>query len=170
VQLYRAQAHFEEATGNRGTHVLASSEGTDWTLVYEDGARFEPTPAYRTVRVHAVDGVEEVAAALAPDARFIEAIGLEAKGREKVALAAALAATGVPRIAPLGALQRPSLAGTHGGVHRLLPFLRWTTVEGGPGSLSASRRPAARSRRPRPPSRSAKRGAKRPRRGSGRSR
>ena len=140
VQLYRAQAHFEEATGSRGTQVLASSEGTDWTLVYEDGARFEPTPAYRTVRVHAVDGVQEVEAALAPAARFIEAIGLEAKGRERVALAAALAAMGVPRIAPLGALQSPSLVGTHGGVHRLLPFLRWTTVETGPRS-SAVRRP-----------------------------
>ena len=169
VQLYRAQARFEEALENRGTHVLASSEGTDWTLVYEDGARFEPTPAYRTVRVHAVDGVEEVAAALTPAARFIEAIGLEAKGPEKVALAAALASMGIPRIAPLGALQRPSLGGTHGGVHRLLPFLRWTTVESGPGSSSASRRPGARSAHARG-ARSSKRRPHRPKRGSGRPR
>src|SRR3989454_1055817 len=102
VQLYRAQAHFEEATGSRGTQGLASSEGTDWTLVYEDGARFEPTPAYRTVRVHAVSGVDEVAAALAPEAHYIEAVGLEAKGKEKAALAAAFAATGVPRITGVG--------------------------------------------------------------------
>ena len=144
VQLYRAQAHFEEATRSRGTQVLASREGTDWTLVYEDGARFEPTPAHRTVRVHAVSGVDEVAAALAPEAHYIEAVGLEAKGKEKTALAAALAATGVPRITGLGELQRPTLFGTHGGVHRLLPFLLWSTVE-----LGASKRSPATAKRSR---------------------
>ncbi len=151
IQLYRAQARFEEATGERGAHVLGSTEGTDWTVVYDDGARFEPTPAYRTVRVHAVGGVEEVAEALASSARFIETIALEAKGKERRALAASLAATGVPRVAPLGSLQRPLLLGTHGGVYRLLPFLRWTTVEGlGPGPAvraSASRPSGPRSRR-----------------------
>jgi hypothetical protein len=129
VQLYRAQAYFEEAQEGRGSQVLASSEGTDWTLVYEDGARFEPTPAYRTVRVHAVSGIDEVAVVLAPEARYIEAIAVEARGKERAALAAAFAATGVPRIAAVGSLQRPALSGTHGGVHRLLPFLRWSTVD-----------------------------------------
>ncbi len=83
VQLYRAQAHFEEAQESRGTRVLESSEGTDWTLVYEDGARFEPTPSYRTVRVHAISGPDEVVEALRPAAPWIEAIGLEAKGSER---------------------------------------------------------------------------------------
>ena len=121
--------------------------GTDWTIVYEDGARFEPTPSYRTVRVHAVSGVEEVAAVLTPEARSIEAIGLDAKGRERLALAAALAATGAPRIAALGSLQRPALFGTHGGVHRLLPFLHWSTVELGTGKRTP--RPAKKPKRPR---------------------
>jgi hypothetical protein len=146
VQLYRAQAHFEEAQGNRDTRVLASAGGTDWTLIYEDGARFEPTPAHRTVRVHAVSGPDEVVEALAPAARYIEAIGLEAKGRERGVLATAFASTGVPRIAALGSLQRPDLSGTHGGVHRLLPFVRWTTVEMG----GAAKPPAARARRSSP--------------------
>ncbi|HMI30544.1 MAG TPA: acyl-CoA reductase [Candidatus Limnocylindrales bacterium] len=142
IQLYRAQAQFEEAGEVRGTRVLASSEGTDWTLVYEDGARFEPTPAYRTVRVHAVGGVNEVAAAIAPAVGAIEAIGLEARGREKAVLAAEFAAMGVPRISALGALQQPALSGTHGGVHRLLPFLKWSTVE-----LRTRTRPPAKTRR-----------------------
>ena len=142
VQLYRAQARFDEAVGTRDTRVLTSSEGTDWTLVYEDGADFQPTPAYRTVRIHAVSGVDEVVAVLAPAARFIEAVGLEAKGREKGALAATLAATEVPRIAAIGSLQRPALTGTHGGVHRLLPFLKWSTVEVGGGARPLQRTPA----------------------------
>ncbi len=150
VQLYRAQAHFEEAQESRGTRVLASSEGTDWTLVYEDGARFEPTPAYRTVRVHAVSGAEEVVEALTPAARYIEAIGLEAKGSEKGTIAAAFAGTGIPRIAAIGSLQSPALSGTHGGVHRLLPFLRWSTVELSGVNRATRQRPPAKTRRPSP--------------------
>jgi acyl-CoA reductase LuxC len=129
IQLYRAQARFDEATDSRGTRVLGSSEGTDWTVVYEDGPRFSPSPAYRTVRVHAVDGIEEAVRALSPAAGQIEAIGLEARGRRRASLAAALASIGVPRVAALGSLQRPSPLGTHGGVHRLRPFIRWSTVE-----------------------------------------
>jgi acyl-CoA reductase-like NAD-dependent aldehyde dehydrogenase len=143
VQLYRAQAHFEEALESRGTRVLASSQGTDWTLVYEDGARFEPTPAYRTVRLHAVSGADEVVRALAPAAHYIEAIGLEARGGERGKLAGTFAATGIPRITALGSLQRPALAGTHGGLHRLLPFLRWSTVDPPP----RSRRPSPKKRK-----------------------
>jgi hypothetical protein len=150
VQLYRAQAHFEEALESRGTRVLTSSQSTDWTLVYEDGARFEPTPAYRTVRVHAVSGVGEVAEALAPAAHYIEAIGVEAKGSEKGKLAAEFAATGIPRVAALGSLQRPVLAGTHGGVHRLLPFLKWSTVELGAAPGRTLVKPPAKIRRPSP--------------------
>ena len=147
VQLYRAQAHFEEALESRGTRVLTSSQSTDWTLVYEDGARFEPTPAYRTVRVHAVSGAEEVAEALAPAAHYIEAIGVEARGSERGKLAGAFAATGIPRVTALGSLQRPVLAGTHGGVHRLLPFLRWSTVELGAASARQPRRPSPKRRK-----------------------
>ncbi|HZI88848.1 MAG TPA: acyl-CoA reductase, partial [Candidatus Polarisedimenticolia bacterium] len=66
IQLYRAQATFEEAQESRGTRVIASGDGTDWTVIYEEGARFEPTPAYRTVRVHSVSGPDEVVMAMAP--------------------------------------------------------------------------------------------------------
>jgi acyl-CoA reductase-like NAD-dependent aldehyde dehydrogenase len=147
IQLYRAQAYFEEAQESSGSHVLASSEGTDWTLVYENGARFEPTPAYRTVRVHAVSGADEVAVVLAPEARYIEAIAVEARGKERATLAAAFAATGVPRIAALGSLQRPTLSGTHGGVHRILPFLKWSTVELGAGKGRAGAKRSSRTSR-----------------------
>ena len=178
VQLFRAQAQFEEAVGNRGTQVLASSEGTDWTLVYGDGASFTPTPAYRTVRIHAVRGIQEVVQALRPVVHSIEAVGLEAKGREKEILAAELAALGVPRIAAVGSLQSPALSGTHGGVYRLTPFLRWSTVEleGAARSPATKRGPAPKKRaapkkRPGPKKRSARKPVrKRPARRGGKRR
>ena len=147
VQLYRAQARFEEAQGTRGTRVLTSDEGTDWTLIYEDGARFEPTPAYRTIRVHSVSGPDEVVDVLRPEAHWIEAIGLETRGNERAGLATVFAGTGIPRITAVGSLQRPELTGTHGGVHRLLPFLRWSTIELGVKRPSR-KRPPGKSRRP----------------------
>ena len=164
--------------GNRGTQVLASSEGTDWTLVYGDGASFTPTPAYRTVRIHAVRGIQEVVQALRPVVHSIEAVGLEAKGREKEILAAELAALGVPRIAAVGSLQSPALSGTHGGVYRLTPFLRWSTVEleGAARSPATKRGPAPKKRaapkkRPGPKKRSARKPVrKRPARRGGKRR
>ncbi|HYR69130.1 MAG TPA: acyl-CoA reductase [Candidatus Dormibacteraeota bacterium] len=118
------------APSRGASRVLESPGATTWTVVLEDRARFEPGPAHRTVRIHIVDGPEEVARALQPSIRYVEAISLEARGPERVRLAAAFTSLGVPRIAPVGQLQRPTPLGTHGGVRRLLPFVTWSSVEG----------------------------------------
>ena len=131
VQLYRAQAAFEAAQGERATRVLGSPGASGWTVVVEEGARFEPTPAHRTVRVHAVAELGEACAALGPVSRFIESVGLEAPGPRGASAAAAIAALGIPRIAPLGKLQEPSPLAAHGGVGYLAPFARWTSVDAG---------------------------------------
>jgi len=154
IQLLRAQARFEAAglaayaptsvelmdppggrsvLGSMGIHgatkVVESSGSTSWTVILEDRARFEPGPAHRTVRVHAVDGPEDLARALRGSVRYVEALGLEASGPERARLAGIFTGLGVPRIAAIGSMQRPSPLGTHGGVRRLLPFVTWSTVE-----------------------------------------
>jgi hypothetical protein len=101
-------------------------------VILEDRARFEPGPAHRTVRVHAVDGPEDLARALGGSVRHVEALGLEAAGPERARLAALFTGIGIPRIAPIGSMQRPTPLGTHGGVRRLLPFVTWSTVEAAP--------------------------------------
>jgi acyl-CoA reductase-like NAD-dependent aldehyde dehydrogenase len=154
IQLLRAQARFEAAglaayaptavelmdppggravLGNVGIHgatkVVESSGSTSWTVILEDRARFEPGPAHRTVRVHAVDGPEDLARALRGSVRHVEALGLEATGPERARLAAVFTGLGIPRIAPVGTMQRPTPLGTHGGMRRLLPFVTWSSVE-----------------------------------------
>ena len=133
IQMARAQGRFDAATGSAGSaanaRVFASRGGTHWTVVCENGARFEPGPAHRSVRVHAIESPEEFERAIAPDARYVEALALEEAGPRRAALAAKFAGIGLPRIAAVGALQRPSPLSTHGGVRRLLPFVTWTTVE-----------------------------------------
>jgi len=147
VQLARAQARFESAGIATVTRVLESAGSTAWTVIVDDRARFEPGPTRRTIRVHAVDGPDEVARVLAPSARSIEALGLEARGPERVKLAARFADLGIPRIAPIGSLQNPVPWDTHGGVPRLLPFVTWTTVEQATGTSVGSRTPGAIRRR-----------------------
>ena len=137
IQMYRAQARFEAA------RVLESRGRTDWTIVLEDRAGFEPGPAHRTVRVHAVEGPEEVARALRGMTRHVEALGLEARGPERVRLAAYFAGIGIPRIAAVGTMQRPSPLTAHGGVRRLLPFVTWSTVEAAPRAAATA--PASKS-------------------------
>jgi hypothetical protein len=150
IQMARAQARFAAAaagdrTGAAGPSrggVFASHGGTHWTVVCENGARFEPGPAHRSVRVHAIESPEEFERAIAPDARYVEALALEEAGPRRAALAARFAAIGLPRIAAVGALQRPSPLSTHGGVRRLLPFVNWTTVESAKPPAVLAARPA----------------------------
>jgi hypothetical protein len=130
VQLSRAQAALEAATG-RVTRILESERGTEWTVIAEGSARFEPGPRHRVVRVHAVKDVEEFVRAVAGSERFIEAIGVEERGSRRERLETRLSELGIPRITAVGSLQRPTPLGTHGGVSRLLPFVRWTTLEKG---------------------------------------
>ncbi|HET9253191.1 MAG TPA: acyl-CoA reductase [Candidatus Eisenbacteria bacterium] len=175
IQLLRAQARFEAAglaayapttvelmdpppgkavLGSVGIHgatkVVESSGSTSWTVILEDRARFEPGPAHRTVRVHAVDGPEDVARALrGGSVRYVEALGLEASGPERARLAALFTGIGIPRIAPIGSMQRPTPLGTHGGMRRLLPFVTWSTVEAAPASrVKPSRKSSSTKRAP----------------------
>jgi hypothetical protein len=164
VRLYRTQAEFEAAAGG-GTEgggaasVIAPERSVGWTVVVESGARFEPGPAHRVVRVYAVGRIAEAVEALRSHAALLEAIALEAGGTRRPGLVAALAALGVPRVAALGRLQQPSPLGAHGGVGFLAPFVRWTTVD-----------PAARRARASRASRSSGRGSRRGARAARRSR
>ncbi|HET9951606.1 MAG TPA: acyl-CoA reductase, partial [Candidatus Eisenbacteria bacterium] len=132
IQLSRAQAALEAATG-RVARVIESERGTEWTVVFENDAdaRFEPGPRHRVVRVHAIADVEDFSRAVSGGERYLEAIAVEERGARRDRLVARIAALGVPRITSVGALQRPTPLGTHGGVTRLGPFLRWTTIDAG---------------------------------------
>jgi hypothetical protein len=132
VQMTRAQGALDAATG-RVARVLESERGTEWTVILESEgrARFEPGPRHRVVRIQAVSGVEEFVRAVAGAERYIEAIAVEERGARRERLIERLAALGIPRIAAVGALQRPTPLGTHGGVTRLHPFVRWTTIDAG---------------------------------------
>jgi hypothetical protein len=166
IQLSRAQAALEAATG-RVAQVFESERGTEWTVIFEDAgnARFEPGPRHRVVRVLAIADVEDFARAVTGGEHYLEAIAVEERGARRERLVARLAGLGVPRITSIGALQRPTPLGTHGGVTRLGPFLRWTTIDtgGAPRSRAVASKKAAPKRTASAPSKKPNPAKKKPR-------
>jgi hypothetical protein len=115
----RRVALFRAAQGLGAAHGGALSPH----LVILDPDRAAPPPwARRTIALYAVDDGAEALAFLRRHAIALEAIGVAPGSRD--ATDAFALASGAARIATLGTLQRPPLGGEHGGVGRILPFVR----------------------------------------------
>lgn len=84
------------------------------TVVVESVLGFSPSPGLRTVRVHLVERLDEVPAALAPWRGRLQGAAL-AGGRAE-ALAGALSALGVTRFAAPGDLQAADASWANGGI------------------------------------------------------
>ena len=110
------RAFIGDAEWTEGTRVLAGPGGA---VVLEPLRPFGPTPGRRTVVVHPLPAVDDVA-------RFLPVAGVECVGVAGVDashLAGALAARGVSRICPVGRMQRPPLSWPQGQRPPLAVFL-----------------------------------------------
>ena len=88
-----------------------------------DPPRDEPPPLLRrTLALYAVDEPAEALALLHRHGIALEAIAAHLPARPDVE--ALVLASGAARLAAPGTLQRPPLGGEHGGVGRILPFVR----------------------------------------------
>ncbi len=116
---YRKRMLFRAAQGVGAVHCGASERH----VVAYDPPFDEPPPLLpRTLALHAVRGPGEALAYLRRHALPLEAFATDAPPGPEL-LAAAVAA-GATRIARLGTLQDPPLSGEHGGVGRILPYVR----------------------------------------------
>jgi hypothetical protein len=85
--------------------------------------RADPPPLLRRIlALYEVDGPDEALAFVRRHGLALEAVG--GCGAERPDVERFAVATGAARLARLGTLQRPPLAGDHGGVGRILPFVR----------------------------------------------
>jgi hypothetical protein len=88
-----------------------------------DPDRADPPPFVRRIlALYSVDGPDEALAFVRRHALALEAVG--SCGAERPDVAGFAVAAGAARLARLGTLQRPPLTGEHGGVGRILPFVR----------------------------------------------
>lgn len=115
---YRRRARFRAAQG-----IGAVYEGSPRPhLVIYDPPRDEPPPLHaRTIGVYPVHEPQEMLTYVHAQGLPLEAIALPAEAL--ATLADTLASAEVARIAKLGSLQTPPLAGNHGGQERIRPFV-----------------------------------------------
>jgi hypothetical protein len=115
----RSAALFRAAQGTGAVYggVLAPH-----LLVLDPDPADPPPWARRTLGLYSVDGPEEALAFLQRHGLELEAVATAPGTRAEID-AFAIAA-GASRLAAFGTLQRPPLGGEHGGVGRILPFVR----------------------------------------------
>jgi Acyl-CoA reductase (LuxC) len=123
VSGYRQSAEFRATQGSG--RVLRSQAGVHLLVV--EPPRDEPPPLLpRTLAMYCVAAPEEFARFVATHRLPLEAVAVEPfPVRED--LHETILQTGTARIARIGTLQSPSLAGEHGGFGRIAPFVRWVT-------------------------------------------
>lgn len=125
VRRFRQDAEWSGIASAR-SRVLASEGSLDWTVVVDRDATLRPTPLRRSLRVvpFAVD--DDLASALAPSRRFLEAAGIAASPARAVELSTLLTRSGVSRVCPVGEMQRPPLSWRQGGRPRVGDWVEWS--------------------------------------------
>ncbi len=106
-----------------------STESTDWTVVYEDEKTFQNSPLNRFIYIKPIEHLEEALHVLEPVRESVSTVGIAASEARMRDIANQLAIWGVPRICPLGQMQKPPLAWRHDGRPPLGELVRWSDHE-----------------------------------------
>lgn len=131
VERVRSQYEFRSYDDPDGVQLFPSAGSTAWTVVYEQAPqRFEPSPLNRVVRVHPVDGLDEVARLLAPLRRHLQTAGVACAPERLREWARVLGSCGVDRICAVGQMPDPAAGWHHDGRGSLAALVRWVDVEG----------------------------------------
>jgi hypothetical protein len=89
-------------------------EGLSWCVIYDPGASFTVSPAFRTVCVSAVEDRSEIDGRLAPAQGRLEAFAVAGSDQFRQALAPSLRRLGVSYICEPGRMQSPPADWPHG--------------------------------------------------------
>ena len=129
IRRVRDEAEWQALAGKDVT-LLASPQGTDWTVVYDADPTFVQSPLYRTIRVKPLRNITQLDGILDAWRPYLEAVGVAADSEWMATIADTLGALGVSRVCPIGTMQRPPLSWRHGGRLRVGDLVRWVGVEG----------------------------------------
>jgi hypothetical protein len=110
--------------------VLASSQKTDWTVVYEkDPGTFSPSPLNRFIRIYGVEDIFQIPPALKPIHFFLQNAAVAIGDEREKEFIRILGGLGVARITSPGKMSVPSMMWHHDGISPLSFLLRWCDVE-----------------------------------------
>jgi len=123
VAAYVRSARFRAAQGDA---TVVTSALAPHVVVGENDLAIAPPLLRRTIACYPVASPGDALAFLRRHTIALEGLAFspDAIATPRVDLDAFARASGASRIAPLGMLQRPPLGGEHGGVGRILPFVR----------------------------------------------
>jgi hypothetical protein len=117
------------AAASMNTRCWTSPGSTAWTVIYEADPQFQFSCLNRLVYVKEVTTLHDTLKAAEVVRSRVSTVGLAAPEPRAQRIATELARWGVPRICPLGQMQRPPLTWRHDGRPGLADLVLWTDWE-----------------------------------------
>jgi hypothetical protein len=129
IHQLRAAYEFRELKGE-DVLMLASSQKTNWTVVYEkDPGTFAPSPLNRFIRIYGVEDIFQIPPALKPINFFLQNAAVAIGDNREKEFIRILGKLGVARITSPGKMSIPSMMWHHDGISPLSSLLRWCDIE-----------------------------------------
>lgn len=120
----------QETHAMEGAAELLGEPAAPWSVVHvETPEALSPTGLNRTLKLVAVESLDEVAALVAPYRSFLQTAGVAAAPERLFQLSEQLGEIGVSRIAPLGRMTAPEAGWHHDGRFSLLDLVSFTEIE-----------------------------------------
>jgi len=123
--IHQLRAHAEV----RGATVFAGERGTEWTVIIEESAEFEPSPLNRVIRVCCVADLSEALSRLEKVGPHLQTVAVAGETDEVRSLAARLGAIGATRVVPVGEAAWPTPHWHHDGRFQFLDLVRFVDLE-----------------------------------------
>jgi hypothetical protein len=121
----------EEMKGfSPGTREVMGDSAGAWSAVYvENTEDLSPSGLNRTVKIVAIDRLDEAVSRIAPFKNMLQTVGIAATPEELFRLSELLGGVGVTRISALGHMTMPEPAWHHDGRFNLLDLVTLTEIE-----------------------------------------
>ena len=121
----------EEMKGfSRDNRQLMGDTGGAWSAIYvEDTEDLSPSGLNRTIKIVAIDRLEDAVPRIAPFKTMLQTVGIAATPEELFHLAGLLGEVGVTRISALGNMTAPEPGWHHDGRFNLLDLVTLTEIE-----------------------------------------
>ena len=129
INQLRGKYEIRELNGE-SVSMLASSHGTDWTVVYEkDPGIFRPSPLNRFVMIMGVEDIFQILPRIKSLTPFLQNAAVAVGDQREKKFIDKLGQYGVSRITAPGNMPVPSMMWHHDGITPLATLLRWCDVE-----------------------------------------
>ena len=102
-----------------------------WSVSYvEESDEIKPSELNRSIRVVAVDDLQEVPERIAPYKRLLQTVGIAVSPKRLLILSKSLGAAGITRISALGDMTAPEAGWHHDGRFNLSDLIRIVEIDG----------------------------------------